>query len=258
MPCVTCCHPSLFAGIRFPDSKTPSKTENTWIIDRPSKKQCFSIFSGFLFAQTLWWGAATTFYSVPWTSCGMVRTSVWVIEHFRCSCALNSPGDVFLFSRRNRELAKPRSAGDDCITHHDMSLPKDGMQFTSSALRHIFNPRTAHFHHHSTQRAYKLMSTCVSKRNSYHFCWGLQDVSRPMFVPYQSDSLTYTKIRSSSLKSDAQIIDPRPHLCANWTRCDIGHLQWQTRGALICRHLSSNSAAGRDWSGHIKFCDLNL
>ena len=36
-----CCHPSLFAGIRFHDSKTSSKSENTRIIDRPSKKKVF-------------------------------------------------------------------------------------------------------------------------------------------------------------------------------------------------------------------------
>ena len=41
MPRVTCCHPSLFDQIRFQDSKTPSKSENTWIIDRLSKKTMF-------------------------------------------------------------------------------------------------------------------------------------------------------------------------------------------------------------------------
>ena len=119
----------------------------------------------------------------------MARTPVWVIKHFRCPCALNSPSYVFLFSGRSRELAKPRSAGDDCITHNDTSLPKHGIQSTSLALCHIFNPCTAHFHHHSTQRVYKLMSTWASKRSSYHFCWALKDVSRPMSVPYQPDSL---------------------------------------------------------------------
>lgn len=125
-----CCHPSLFAGIMFHDSKTPSKSENTWLSDRPSKKQCFG---NFLFAQTLWWGTATTFPSAPWTSCGMARTHVSIIEHFRCLYPLNSLGDVFLFSGRNRELAKPRSAGDYCITHHDTSLPKDVIQSASLA-----------------------------------------------------------------------------------------------------------------------------
>jgi hypothetical protein len=58
---------------------------------------------------------------------------------------------------------------------------------TSLALRHSLNSRTAHFHHNSTQRAYKLLSIWASKRSSYHFCWALKDVSRPMPVPYQSD-----------------------------------------------------------------------
>ena len=74
-----CCHPSLFAGIRFHDSKTLSKNENTWITDRSSKKQCFSNFSGFFFAQTLWWGTTLLFLQL------LEHHAVWLEHLFQSS-----------------------------------------------------------------------------------------------------------------------------------------------------------------------------
>jgi hypothetical protein len=233
MPCVACCHPSLFAGITFQGSKTPSESKNTWIIDRSSKKQCFSIFSGFLFAQTLWWGAATTFPSAPWTSWGMARTPVWVIEHFRCSWAPNSPGDVFLFSGRNREV-RGMTALHTSIRHFRNTESRlHHLHYVTSLTRvqPIFtitqhNARTSSCQHGHQSAA---VTTSAERTNT--------SAGRCLFL---TSPTLYTKILSSSLKSDVQIIDPRPHLCANWTLCDPGHLHWQKRGALTCRHRSSN------------------